>query len=62
MHMKIPYRFETKEITEEDVRALQERHLRGTLLEDDRWLIDAIMSWFSIFLANDKGEAQPPAK
>jgi hypothetical protein len=56
--MKIPYRFEMKEITEEDVRALQERLLRGTLLEDDRWFIDAIMSWFSIFLANAKVEAR----
>jgi len=50
--MKIPIGFEVRDVTEDEIRAAQVRLLRREETDADRSLLDAVLSWFALFLAN----------
>ena len=45
--MIIPFRFTTKDITEEDLRNAQRNLLRGELTDDDIKNLDAVISYMA---------------
>jgi hypothetical protein len=58
--MKIPFRFTTKDITEEDLRNAQRNLLRGELTDDDIKNLDAVISYMArnVLLHNVEGESK----
>ena len=54
--MIIPFRFTTKDITEEDLRNAQRNLLRGELTDDDIKNLDAVISYMArnVLLHNTK--------
>ena len=52
MIIQVGYGWEKRDVTVDEVRALQERLLRAMLTETDKRLLDALLSWVAIDWAN----------
>ena len=60
--MIIPIVFEKREVTVDELRALQMRNLTATLTESDKWLLDALLSWLAMSWANVQALARGGAE
>lgn len=45
--LRLPFGFVRRVVTEPEIRAAQERFIRGTTTDDDRKLIDAALSYLA---------------
>jgi hypothetical protein len=50
---------EKREVTEPGIRGVQRRHLLGETIEDDKWMIDAVLSCFPKFISANVESSYP---
>lgn len=46
--MKIPFKFTHRDISLKELSDANFNFLKGTMTEDQKWIIDAVLSWFQI--------------